>query len=337
VRRKLSMFCSVSEKAVIEERDVEHTIYEVPLTLHAEGLDQLVCDVLHLETPPPDLADWRKFVERVISPNRRIKIAVVGKYMDVRDAYKSIYESLTHAAASEDCGIDLKLLDAESLEHGIDELTDVAGVLIPGGFGSRGIEGKINATRYAREHKLPFLGLCLGMQVATIEFARNVTGIKNANSTEFDKRTSDPVISLLEEQRGVRNKGASMRLGTWPTKIVPGTLAEKIYGQNEVTERHRHRYEFNMKYRDRMDARGFVISGTSPDGTLAELIELRDHPYFVGCQYHPEFQSKPNKPHPLFKGFIRACLGHSVDRVPRVAADPLSPRRYPEGELVPQR
>jgi CTP synthase len=338
VRRKLSMFCSVSEKAVIEERDVEHTIYEVPLTLHAEGLDQLVCDLLHLETPAPDLADWRKFVERVVSPSKRVKIGVVGKYMDVRDAYKSIYESLTHAAASEDCGIDLKLVDAESLEHGVDaQLKDVAGVLIPGGFGVRGAEGKINAARYAREHNVPFLGLCLGMQVATIEFARNVCGIKNANSTEFDKATVEPVISLLEEQRGVRKKGASMRLGTWPTKIIESTLAEKLYGDTEVTERHRHRYEFNMKYRDRMDAKGFVISGTSPDGTLAELIELRDHPYFIGCQYHPEFQSKPNKPHPLFKGFIQACLGRQTSRATRAQADQESPHPVLERELVPQR
>jgi CTP synthase len=338
VRRKLSMFCSVSEKAVIEERDVEHTIYEVPLTLHAEGLDALVCDLLHLETPAPDLADWRKFVERVVSPKRRIKIAVVGKYMDVRDAYKSIYESLTHAAAGEDCGIDLKLIDAESLEHGVDaQLKDVAGILIPGGFGARGVEEKINAARFAREHEIPFLGLCLGMQVATIEFARNVCGIKNANSTEFDKNTKEPVISLLEEQRGVRNKGASMRLGTWPTRIVPGTLAEKLYGDIEVTERHRHRYEFNMKYRDRMDAKGFVISGTSLDGTLAELIELGEHPYFVGCQYHPEFQSKPNKPHPLFKGFIQACLGRQPSRATPARADQESPRRVLERELVPQR
>jgi CTP synthase len=338
VRRKLSMFCSVSEKAVVEERDVEHTIYEVPLTLHAEGLDALVCDLLHLETPEPDLADWRKFVERVVSPKRRVKIAVVGKYMDVRDAYKSIYESLTHAAASEDCGIDLKLIDAESLEHEIDAgLKDVAGVLVPGGFGVRGIEGKINAARYAREHKIPYLGLCLGMQVATIEFARNVCGVKGANSTEFNKDTPDPVISLLEEQRGVRNKGASMRLGTWPTQIVKGTLAEKIYGDTEVTERHRHRYEFNMKYRDRMNAKGFVISGTSPDGTLAELVELRDHPYFVGCQYHPEFQSKPNKPHPLFKGFIQACLARQAGRATRARADQESRHRAPERQLVPQR
>ena len=338
LRRKLSMFCSVSEKAVVEERDVEHTIYEVPLTLHAEGLDQLVCDLLHLETPAPDLADWGKFVECVISPKKHLKIAVVGKYMDVRDAYKSIYESLTHAAASEDCGVDLKLIDAASLERGVDaQLKDVAGILIPGGFGARGIEGKINAARYAREHKIPFLGLCLGMQVATIEFARNVCGIANANSTEFDKESVEPVISLLEEQRGVRKKGASMRLGTWPTKIIKNTLAEKIYGATEVTERHRHRYEFNMKYRDRMNAEGFVISGTSPDGTLAELIELRDHPYFLGCQYHPEFQSKPNKPHALFKGFIQACLTRKTGGATHAPADPESPHRLLERELVPQR
>ena len=338
LRRKLSMFCSVSEKAVIEEPDVEHTIYEVPLTLHAEGLDQLVCDLLHLETPKPDLTDWRKFVERVVSPNKRVKIAVVGKYMDVRDAYKSIYESLTHAAASEDCGIDLKLIDAESLEDGVDgQLKDVAGVLVPGGFGVRGIEGKLNAARYAREHKIPYLGLCLGMQVATIEFARNVCGIKDGNSTEFDKDAPEPVISLLEEQRGVRKKGASMRLGTWPTQIVKGTLAEKLYGDTEVTERHRHRYEFNMEYRDRMNAKGFTISGTSPDGTLAELIELRDHPYFIGCQYHPEFQSKPNKPHPLFKGFIQACLARQAGRSTHARADQESLPLVPERELVPQR
>ena len=311
LRQKLSMFCSVSEKAVIEARDVEHTVYEFPLMLHAEKLDQLVCELLQLTTPEPDLTNWRKFVERVISPKKRVRIAVVGKYIDLQDAYKSIYESLTHAAASQDCGIDLKLVDAESLPDRVDsQLKDVAGVLIPGGFGERGVEGKIKAARYAREHKVPYLGLCLGMQVATIEFARDVCGLEGANSTEFDKQAKEPVISLLEEQREVRNKGASMRLGTWPTKIGRGTLAEKIYGQPDVMERHRHRYEFNMKYRDRMDKKGFVVSGTSPDGTLAELIELRDHPYFIGCQYHPEFQSKPNKPHPLFKGFVEACLAH---------------------------
>jgi len=317
VRQKLSLFCSVSEKAVIEARDVEHSVYEYPLMLHGEGLDKLVCHLLDLETPEPDLVDWRKFVERVVSPKKRVKIAIVGKYIDLQDAYKSIYESLTHAAASQDCGIDLRLIDAESLQDDTDSrLKDVAGVLIPGGFGERGVEGKIRAAQFAREHKVPYLGLCLGMQVATIEFARNVCGIKDANSTEFDKDAREPVISLLEEQRGVSNKGASMRLGTWPTKIAHGTLAEKIYGEGDVVERHRHRYEFNMKYRDGMTEKGFMISGTSPDGTLAELIELRDHPYFLACQYHPEFQSKP---------------------APHVATDPLSPHRAPDRELVPQR
>src|SRR3954463_4395504 len=233
VRQKLSMFCSVSEKAVIEARDVKHTVYEVPLLLHAEGMDKLVCDLLHLQTPEPDLANWKRFVDRIINPGRTVTIAVVGKYIDLQDAYKSIYESLTHAGASQDCGINLKLIDAENLEHGDGQLKDAAGVLIPGGFGGRGIEGKIKAARYAREHKIPYLGLCLGMQVATIEFARNACGIRNANSTEFDKDVEEPVISLLEEQRGVKNMGASMRLGTWPTKIVKGTLAEKIYGNTE--------------------------------------------------------------------------------------------------------
>ncbi len=311
IRQKLSMFCNVSVNAVVEARDVPHTIYEMPLMLHEEGLDQLVCDILHLDAPPPDLSDWRKFVQRVINPKKQVKIAVVGKYIELQDAYKSIYESLTHAAASHDCGIDLRLIDAESLDHGVDgQLKDVAGILIPGGFGERGVEGKIRAAQFARESNVPFLGLCLGMQVATIEFARNVCGIADANSIEFDKNSSDPVITLLEEQRKIRKKGGSMRLGTWPTKIVPGTLAEKVYGNNEVLERHRHRYEFNMKYREQMEEKGFRISGTSPDGSLAELIELRDHPWFLACQYHPEFQSKPNKPHPLFSGFIRACLAH---------------------------
>ena len=311
LRQKLSMFCSVAPEAVIEFRDVEHSIYEAPLIIYEEGMDALICKLLGLQTPEPELSKWRKFVERVVSPRKRIKIAVVGKYIDLQDAYKSIYESLTHAAASQDCGIDLKLIDAETLEDTVDgQLKDVAAILIPGGVGDRGVEGKIKAARFARENKLPYLGLCLGMQVATIEFARNVCGITNANSTEFDQTASDPVICLLEEQLEVRNKGASMRLGTWPTKIQPGTLAEKIYGKDEVLERHRHRYEFNMKYRDQMREKGFEISGTSPDGSLAELVELRDHPYFLACQYHPEFQSKPNQPHPLFKGFIQAALAH---------------------------
>ncbi len=311
VRQKLSMFCNVGLNAVIEARDVPHTIYEMPLMLHAEGLDELVCQLLQIEAPTPDLSDWRKFVNRVINPKKQVKIAVVGKYIELQDAYKSIYESLTHAAASHDCGIDLRLIDAESLEQGVNgQLADVAGVLIPGGFGERGVEGKIRAAQFAREENLPYLGLCLGMQVATIEFARNVCGMAGANSVEFDQESKEPVICLLDEQRKIQKKGGSMRLGTWPTKLVPGTLAQKIYKHDEVLERHRHRYEFNMKYREQMEEKGFLISGTSPDGALAELIELKTHPFFLACQYHPEFQSKPNKPHPLFSGFIRACLAH---------------------------
>jgi CTP synthase len=338
VRRKLSMFCSVSEKAVIEARDVEHTIYEYPLRLHAEGLDQLLCDLLGLKTPEPELTSWKQFVKRIISPKQRVKIAVVGKYIDLQDAYKSIYEAITHASASQDCGIELKLVDAESLQDEVsDELQDVDGVLIPGGFGERGVEGKIKAARYAREHQIPYLGLRLGMQVATIEFARNVCGIQKANSTEFDPQTPDPVISLLEEQREkIHSKGGSMRLGTWPTKIAEGTLAARIYGAIDVMERHRHRYEFNMKYRDPMEKKGFIVSGTSPDRTLAELIELRDHPYFVGCQYHPEFQSKPNKPHPLFKGFIQACLARRSRGATPAPADRESPHPVRDSELVLQ-
>jgi CTP synthase len=311
VRQKLSMFGNVRPNAVIEARDVPHTIYEMPLMLHEEGLDELVCQLLQIDAPAPDLSDWRKFVNRVINPKKQVKIAVVGKYIDLQDAYKSIYESLTHAAASHDCGIDLRLIDAESIEHGVDgHLNDVAGILIPGGFGERGVEGKIRAAQFARENNVPYLGLCLGMQVATIEFARNVCGIAAANSSEFDQESAEPVICLLDEQRKIRKKGGSMRLGTWPTKIVSGTLAQKIYKHDEVLERHRHRYEFNMKYRRQMEEKGFLISGTSPDGSLAELIELKGHPFFLACQYHPEFQSKPNKPHPLFSGFIRACLAH---------------------------
>src|SRR5437899_3353378 len=338
LRQKLSMFCNVSARGVIEARDVKHTIYEMPLMLNEEGLDDLVCELLQIDVPPPNLANWRKCVERVVSPKKQVKIAVVGKYIDLQDAYKSIYESLTHAAASEDCGIDLKLVEAESVQDGVNgQLKDVAGILIPGGFGERGVQGKIKAARFARENKVPYLGLCLGMQVATIEFARNVCGIKNANSTEFDKKAAEPVISLLEEQRGVRNKGGSMRLGTWPTQIAKNTLAERIYGGTDVMERHRHRYEFNMKYRDRMNEKGFVISGTSPDGTLAELIELRDHPYFIGCQYHPEFQSKPNKPHSLFKGFIQACLAYQASSGKPAAIARESRREIPKEELVLQR
>ncbi|MBV8899515.1 MAG: CTP synthase [Verrucomicrobia bacterium] len=312
VRQKLALFCNVPLHAVVEVRDVDHTIYELPLTLQHERLDDTICRLLRLETPPAEMNDWRRFVQRVISPKKRLKVAVVGKYIDLQDAYKSIYESLTHAGAANDCGIDILRIDSEDIQ-GHDPhkfLEPVAGILVPGGFGERGVEGKIAACRYAREQRLPYLGLCLGMQIACIEFARNVCGLKHANSTEFDESATDPVICLLENQREVRKKGASMRLGSWPTHIMPGTLAEKVYGARQITERHRHRYEYNMKYRELMEAKGFVIAGTSPDGRLAELVELRDHPWFLACQYHPEFLSKPNLPHPLFRGFIGACLAN---------------------------
>lgn len=313
VRQKLSMFCNVPVEAVVEARDVDHTIYEMPLMLQAEKLDDTVCNHLQIEAPSADMSDWQRFVSRVINPKKRVKIAIVGKYIDHQDAYKSIYESLTHAAAAHDCGIDQIRVDAQEMENGdppTKVLGDVAGIVVPGGFGDRGIEGKIVAAQFARENRVPYLGLCLGMQVATIEFARHVAGLEYANSTEFDLETPHPVISLLEQQRDVTTKGASMRLGVWPTRIVEGTLAAQVYGTTEIQERHRHRYEFNSAYRDQLTEKGFVVAGTSPDGALVELIELKDHPWFLACQYHPEFKSRPNNPHPLFKGFIAACLTH---------------------------
>jgi CTP synthase len=312
VRQKLSLFCNVPLDAVIEAGDVDHTIYEAPLNLREEGLDSTVCRLLNLETKDPNLSDWKRFVQRVIAPKKRVRIAIVGKYIELQDAYKSIYESLTHAGAANDCGIDMVLVDAEDIEvEGAEKyLQGVAGVLVPGGFGDRGVEGKIKAARYARESRTAFLGLCLGMQVATIEFARNVCGLEDANSTEFDPETKHPVIAILEEQKDVTDKGGSMRLGTWQTKILEGSLAHQVYGKTEASERHRHRYEFNMHYRQLLEEKGLVISGTSPDGSLVELVELKNHPWYLACQYHPEFQSKPNAPHPLFKAFISASLAN---------------------------
>ena len=312
VRQKLSLFCNVPLEAVIEAGDVAHTIYEAPLNLREEGLDSTVCRLLNLETKDPNLSNWKRFVQRVIAPKKRVRIAIVGKYIELQDAYKSIYESLTHAGAANDCGIDMVLVDAEDIEaEGAEKyLQGVAGILVPGGFGDRGVEGKIKAARYARESRTAFLGLCLGMQVATIEFARSVCGLEGANSTEFDPETKHPVIAILEDQKDVTDKGGSMRLGTWQTKILEGSLAHQVYGKTEASERHRHRYEFNMHYRQILEEKGFVISGTSPDGNLVELVELKNHPWYLACQYHPEFQSKPNAPHPLFKAFISASLAN---------------------------
>ncbi|MGC8887356.1 MAG: CTP synthase [Verrucomicrobiia bacterium] len=308
LRQKISMFCNVPVEAVIEERDVEHTIYEVPLMLQREHLDELVCRLLNLHTPVSNLSHWQEIIRKIVAPRHKTRIAVVGKYIELQDAYKSVYEAITHGGVANDCGVDVLKIDAEELEVQGSEsmLMGVGGILIPGGFGARGVEGKIRAARYARENKIPYLGLCLGMQVAVIEFARNVVGLKGAHSTEFDPDTSHPVISLLDEQKKITRLGGTMRLGKQPCQLKKGTLAERLYGSFIIQERHRHRYEFNNDYRKRFEDAGMVFSGTSPDGELVELIELPDHPFFIACQFHPEFLSKPHKPHPLFAGFIAA-------------------------------
>ncbi|PAW78414.1 MAG: CTP synthetase [Verrucomicrobia bacterium Tous-C9LFEB] len=314
MRHKLSMFCNVPLEAVIEEQDVAYTIYEVPLMLQREKVDELVCKHLRLDLPAADMTEWRKMVDRIISPKHKINLAVVGKYIEHQDAYKSIYEALTHAGAGEDTGIELIRIDAEDIEaEGAEKfLAGIDGLLVPGGFGVRGIEGKIMAAQYARENHIPYLGLCLGMQIAVVEFARHVLALKGAHSLEFDVETPHPVITLMNEQKDVVKKGGTMRLGAMPCFLREGSKGRAAYGGMEkIMERHRHRYEFNSEYREQMEKAGLIVSGASPDGKLVELIELRDHPWFVACQYHPEFLSKPNSPHPLFRGFVNAALKHA--------------------------
>ncbi len=312
LRQKLSMFCNVSPEAVIEEMDVAHTIYELPLVLQREKLDELAVRHLKLDLPQADMSNWRVFVDRIITPKHRVKVGIVGKYMGNQDAYKSIHEALTHAGAAHDTGIHLVGIDAEEIEErGVERyLTGLDGILVPGGFGIRGVEGKIAAARYARENNIIFLGLCLGLQLAVIEFCRNVLGLEKANSLEFSADTPDPVITLMDEQVQVVKKGGTMRLGAYTCQLISGTRAHTAYRRDETSERHRHRYEFNNDYREKLVAAGMVISGTSPDGKLVELIELATHPWYVACQFHPEFQSKPNQAHPLFSGFINAMLTH---------------------------
>jgi CTP synthase len=316
VREKISMFCNVPSKAVIECRDVPHSIYELPLYLHEEKLDDIVCDRLGLPQKTPDLEAWKDFVWRVIDPSHETRIGVVGKYIELQDAYKSIYEALTHAGAANDTRVIVERIDAEDLENDADleeRLDGIDGLLIPGGFGDRGIEGKINAAQFARTRGIPYFGICLGMQVATIEFARNVANLKNANSTEFDQHTLHPVICLLEEQKSVTHKGASMRLGTWVCDLKPGTRAYDLYKSSTINERHRHRFEFNGDYREELEKAGLIIAGTSPDGMLVEIVELPNHPYYVAAQFHPEFLSRPNSSHPLFKGFVAASLARRMN------------------------
>ncbi len=314
VRQKLSLYCNIPLEAVIEGRDVDNTIYEAPLMFQEEGLDTIVCKYLGLQTQEPDLTNWNRYVERVVNPKKRVRVAVVGKYIELQDAYKSIYESIIHAGAHHDCKVTVIRVEAEAIEdHGAAQVIgEVDGILVPGGFGDRGIEGKILSARYARETGIPYFGICLGMQIATIEFARNVCELEGANSTEFDKNSPHPVICLQEEQKGVADMGATMRLGSCESILFAGTRASDLYGGNaRIHERHRHRYEFNSEYQDRLQDGGMVISSVSAEEGLVEIIELPDHPFYLASQFHPEFQSKPNKPHPLFAGFVEAALARA--------------------------
>jgi len=309
-KRKIAMFCNVEKQNVVAFRDVDHTIYECPIDLRRDKLDRLVCDCLGIESKTPDLTNWQNFVDHIIHPTHEVRIAVVGKYIELQDAYKSIYESLTHAGAANDTRVTIDRIDAEAIEKegAAAYLDGVNGILIPGGFGDRGTEGKILTCQYARENEIPYFGICLGMQIATIEFARNVANLPKANSTEFDKNTPDPVISLQEEQKGVETMGATMRLGANDAKIKPGTKTAELYGQEIISERHRHRYEFNPIYLEQLESAGLKVSAVSANEGLVEVVEIPTHPFFIGAQFHPEFQSKPNHPHPLFSGFVAAAL-----------------------------
>jgi CTP synthase len=310
LKEKISLFCNVQKEAVIEAKDVE-SIYQIPLIFKRQVLDEIILSHFNLICKSSDLEEWQKnVVDKAINPKYKVKIAVVGKYITLQDAYKSIYESLVHAGISNDAKVEIEKVDSEDVHRdGPDKfLKDLSGILVPGGFGSRGIEGKIKAIKYARVNNIPFLGLCLGMQCTVIEFARNVCGLKKANSTEFNKKTSSPVISLLEEQIKVKDLGGTMRLGAYPCRIKKGTLAFRIYGRALVRERHRHRYEFNNRYKTLFEKKGMVFSGVYSKKNLVEIIELKSHPYFIAVQFHPEFKSKPDYAHPLFREFIKAAL-----------------------------
>ncbi len=309
MRDKISMFWNVPVKAVVECRDV-NSIYELPLALQAEGLDELVVELFGLKRPLPPKNVWHEIVRRIKNPAHEVTIGVVGKYIELQDAYKSVYESITHAGIANNCKVNILRIDAEDLEkrNGTAVLRQLDGILVPGGFGDRGTEGKIAAARYARENKVPYYGLCLGLQIAVIEYARNVLKLPGANSTEFDPQPADPVINMMEEQKKIIDKGATMRLGSYECALAPGTLARKAYGAESIRERHRHRYEVNNAYVGALQRAGLVISGINPRRNLVEIIELKDHPWFLAVQFHPEFQSKPNQPHPLFAAFVAAAL-----------------------------
>jgi CTP synthase len=308
IRKKIALFADTELDSVIPAEDAP-SLYAIPLSLHDEGLDDLVLEKLGMEAPPAELDEWRSLVSRTLEAERRVRIAIIGKYIKLQDAYLSVVEALGHAAGANGLKVDLDWVDSEVLEDRESterRLAGVDGVLVLPGFGHRGAEGKIESARYARETNTPYLGLCLGMQIEVIEFARNAAGLEMANSTEFEQDTPHPVIDIMPDQVGV-DMGGTMRLGRWPCKIEPGTLAAEVYGSELVHERHRHRYEVNNAYREALTEAGMVFSGTSPDGRLVEIAELKDHPFFIGSQFHPEFKSRPLRPHPLFFGFVSAC------------------------------
>ena len=320
IKSKIALFCNVEEEAVITAKDVA-SIYEVPIVFAHEEVDTLVLRYLHLQAKERDLSKWNDLVHRVYNPKDVVRIGIVGKYVEYEDSYKSLKEALVHGALAHNLKLELNWIEAEGLETADPadksyeaQLEEYDGLLVPGGFGKRGIEGMLKAIQYAREKHVPYFGICLGMQTACIEFARNVCGLAGANSSEFDPATPHRVIYKLRELRGVEELGGTMRLGAWPCKIEPGTLAYQIYGQTEISERHRHRYEFNREYEEPMTAGGLKISGATPDGTYVEMVEIPGHPHFIGCQFHPEFKSKPLEPHPLFQSFVGASYEHGRKR-----------------------
>lgn len=338
LKSKIALFCNLPPECVMTARDVE-SIYEVPLFLHEEGLDDKIVELLNIWTRAPELSGWQGLVRQIKGSKQEVTIGVVGKYVHLTDAYKSLNEAIRHGGFANQANVRLKFIDSEQLEtaESLSEFfDDVHGVLVPGGFGNRGIEGKIKAVQYARENKIPFFGICLGMQVATIEFARNACGLKNANSTEFDKETPHPVIDLMEEQKAVVMKGGSMRLGSYPCQLEKDSLALSAYGERTISERHRHRFEFNNHYQERLASKGLTVSGICPQGPLVEIVEIKKHPWFLGCQFHPEFQSRPQHPHPLFREFLRAACACQArllwtnQKEKAVVAD----RKSPEKQLL---
>ena len=311
IREKLSLFCNVRKTSVIQNKTAD-CLYAVPLMLEEEGLAREVCNHLKLDKYIPDNKKWEEMIENIrkIDPEKKVNIAIVGKYIKLEDSYISVIESLYHAGFANNVKVKVQLVDSETItkENVAEKLSRFDGVVVPGGFGNRGIEGKIETIKYVRENKIPFLGICLGMQMAVVEFARNVLKLKDANSAEFDENTKNPLIHIMEEQKGIDKKGGTMRLGAYPCVLKEGTLASKVYGKSEISERHRHRFEYNNDYREKLEKAGLKISGTSPDGLLVEIVEIPEHPYFIAGQFHPELKSRPNNPAPLFVGLIKACL-----------------------------